>query len=231
MKVEVIATTLTDAKIAARYGADRLELVTGIQEGGLTPSYGLIEQVVQSVDIPVNVMVRPHSQSFYYNEDDLQTMLKDIHAIQQIGANGIVIGALTEDDYIDRGALQRLLTAAGGLDVTFHRAFDNVPDQREALNVLLAFPQITRVLTSGGKEKAIHSQPQIKELVRFTKDTHLSILAGHGLTIESLHEFVLATGVTEVHFGSAVRIDNDNRKRVQGEKLVAIRNVFEEIRR
>ena len=40
--LEVIATTVGDAK-AARAGADRLELVTAITEGGLTPSVGLVK--------------------------------------------------------------------------------------------------------------------------------------------------------------------------------------------
>ncbi len=62
--LEVIATTVTDAVIAEKSGADRIELVTGMLEGGLTPSYGLIEEVVRSVSIPVQVMVRPHSRSF-----------------------------------------------------------------------------------------------------------------------------------------------------------------------
>ncbi|MDR5671178.1 copper homeostasis protein CutC, partial [Burkholderia cenocepacia] len=35
--LEVIATTLSDAQTAARAGADRIELVTGLAEGGLTP--------------------------------------------------------------------------------------------------------------------------------------------------------------------------------------------------
>lgn len=49
--LEVIATTVGDAQAAARAGADRLELVTAITEGGLTPSVGLIEAVVAAVPI------------------------------------------------------------------------------------------------------------------------------------------------------------------------------------
>lgn len=231
MKVEVIATTLTDAKLADQYGADRIELVTGILEGGLTPSYGLIERVVNAVDIPVHVMVRPHSQSFHYNEDDLQTMLKEIRVIKQLGAAGIVIGTLTEENRIDPIGLDRLLAEADDLDVTFHRAFDHVDDQQEGLQHLLKFPQITRVLTSGGQEKAVSSASvqQIKQLVQLTQDTNLTILAGHGLTMESLREFLLSTGVTEVHFGSAVRIGNDPLQPVQGDKLVTIQNIVKDV--
>lgn len=92
MKLEVIATTLTDALLAAQGGADRIELVTGILEGGLTPGPGLIREVVRRVSIPVHVMVRPHSQSFVYDEYDLQTMKEDIAFIKASGAAGIVVG-------------------------------------------------------------------------------------------------------------------------------------------
>ena len=68
--LEVIATTVADARLAAQAGANRLELVTAMGEGGLTPSLGLIEAVVAAVTIPVNVIVRPHSRSFVYDADD-----------------------------------------------------------------------------------------------------------------------------------------------------------------
>ena len=225
MKVEVIATNLTDAIIADENGADRLELVTGIVEGGLTPSYGLIDAVVQKVNIPVNVIVRPHSQSFYYNDDDLRTMLTDIRTIKKIGASGIVIGALTRENDINTEAMKRLLSEADELDVTFHRAFDKIEDQVQALNVLSQFPQIKRVLTSGGKDAAMHSIRQIKKLVHSATDTSLTVMAGHGLTIEGLEEFLLQTNVEEVHFGSAVRVHNDYLRPIQGDKIKTIKNI------
>ena len=124
MMLEIIATSVADAIAAERSGADRLELCAALSEGGLTPSLGLVEAVVQAVDIPVHVIVRPHSRTFQYDESDLAVMLADIRYIKQAGAAGIVIGVLNEDNKVNTEALSRLLKEAGEMKVTFHRAFD-----------------------------------------------------------------------------------------------------------
>src|ERR1700752_2847756 len=113
--LEVIATTVADAKTAARAGAGRLELITAFGEGGLTPSVGLIEAVVAAVEIPVNVIVRPHSRSFVFDADDYAVMLRDVRAIAAAGAHGIVIGMLSAAGEIDRDGLARAIDAADGL--------------------------------------------------------------------------------------------------------------------
>src|SRR3984885_7567608 len=147
--LEVIATTVAEARLAARAGADRLELITAMGEGGLTPSVGLIEAAAAAVDIPVNVIVRPHSRSFVFDADDYTVMLRDVRAVAAAGANGVVIGMLTPDGEIDREGLARAVDAAEGLALTFHRAFDETRDLRAALDVLLEFDSVTTVLTSG----------------------------------------------------------------------------------
>lgn len=70
--LEVIAVNVEDAKAAEEGGADRIELVSAMSEGGLTPSYGFMEQVLSQVSIPVYVMIRPHSRSFRYSADDIR---------------------------------------------------------------------------------------------------------------------------------------------------------------
>ncbi|MFC4619191.1 copper homeostasis protein CutC [Camelliibacillus cellulosilyticus] len=224
MIIEVIATSVEDAKIIAANGADRIELVTGMAEGGLTPSYGLIEGVVKAVTIPVNVMIRPHSRSFYYSEEDIQTMLKDIEIVKNIGAAGMVIGTLTPDNEIDEQTLQRLLAVSGDLDVTFHRAFDEVEQSKQvhALQTIMRYPKISRVLTSGGKPKAPEAAAHIKRLVEETKGTHFTILAGSGLTADNLPQFIKDTGVPEIHVGSAVREAGDGLRPVDGRKIQAL---------
>ncbi|MFC5647781.1 copper homeostasis protein CutC [Paenibacillus solisilvae] len=223
MLLEVIATNLADAIAADQGGADRIELVTGMLEGGLTPSLGLIERAAGSVSIPVNVMVRPHSLSFHYDKHDVQTMLTDIRHIRKTGARGIVIGALTQEGRVDVGLLQGLLAEAGELDVTFHRAFDEAADLAEALETLSEFPQISRVLTSGGTAPAPQAVNRIQELNRLASKTHLNILAGHGLTVDGIGAFVRETGVQEVHFGSAVREDGHALKPIDPKRIAMIR--------
>ncbi|WP_336773476.1 copper homeostasis protein CutC [Paenibacillus sp. MMO-58] len=210
MLLEVIATCMDDALTAEANGADRLELITAITEGGLTPGIGLVERVVQAVRIPVFVMVRPHSRSFVYAEHDIDTMASEIKAIINAGAAGLVLGALTPEGKIDEQALDRLLPMTGGLQVTFHRAFDELADQHEGLQTLMKFPQITRVLTSAGPRPAMESVKEMAELVAAATGSHLAILAGSGLTTEGVADFIAQTGVGEVHFGSAVRYNKSS---------------------
>ncbi|QRG66549.1 copper homeostasis protein CutC [Brevibacillus choshinensis] len=226
MIVEVIATSVEDAKRAERGGADRLELITGILEGGLTPSWGLVEAVVKAVSIPVNVMVRPHSQSFCYNEDDLYVMREDVRVIREIGAAGIVIGMLNADRQLDLKGMEMLLAEAGGLDVTFHRAFDEAVDQIEAARALLSYPQVRRILTSGGQKSAIDGADCIAQLMRVTEQTQLSILAGSGLTLENAKGLARKTGVKEIHVGTGVREGGQALRYVDVQKVQALKSLF-----
>jgi copper homeostasis protein len=228
MLLEVIATTLSDAVLAERYGADRIELITAISEGGLTPSLGLIEKVRDAVSIPVRVMVRPHARSFYYDKDDIETMERDIQHIASISGLAVVMGMLRLDGTIDDEALQRLLQAAQGLEVTFHRAFDEVRDQFEALEILSRYPQITDILTSGAQNTAPKGAERIAALEQLTSERSIYILAGSGLTVEGISDFVQQTGVRRVHFGSAVREEGDALKPIDPLRLQAVRNMLDQ---
>ncbi|NIF76776.1 copper homeostasis protein CutC [Paraburkholderia sp. Cy-641] len=229
--LEVIATTVADARVAARAGADRLELVTAMGEGGLTPSVGLIEAVVDAVAIPVNVIVRPHSRSFVYDADDYAVMLRDIRAVKAAGANGIVIGMLDAAGAIDREGLARACEAADGLDVTFHRAFDEARDLREALDVLLCVEAVKNVLTSGGKPSVLQAQAVIRELVRQADGSPCTVLAGAGLTLEAVADFVSETHVEAVHFGSGVRVNGHGLAPVEAAKVVQARALLDAVAR
>lgn len=221
--LEIIATSLADAIAAERSGADRLELCTALSEGGLTPSLGLVEAVVEGVDIPVHVIVRPHSRTFHYNDNDLAVMQADIPHVKRVGASGVVIGALSVDNKVNTEALSRLLEEVGGMSVTFHRAFDEIKNQLEALEVIARFPQIQRILTSGGQAPAPEAAEQLKKLVDKSKNTSVGILAGNGMNPETLSSLVSATGLEEVHFGSAVRINRSFRYPIDEAAITAIK--------
>jgi len=174
----------------------------------------------------VNVMIRPHSRSFRYDDDDLGVMLRDIESVRRIGAAGVVLGTLTATGGVDFSSLEKLLAAAGELDVTFHRAFDEIKDQVGALRSLSAYPQISRILTSGGAAPAPQALPRLRELNDAASGTGLRILAGHGLTPDSLDAVLRETGVPEVHFGSAVREDGTFASAISAVKMREIRNIL-----
>jgi copper homeostasis protein len=220
MLIEFIAVTVEDAKLIERSGADRIELVSGLTEGGITPSYGLIEKVVNSVSIPVNVMVRPHGQSFCYTEDDIAIMKNDIRVIRNLGANGVVLGMLDGEGNIDFDQLEELLTEVGIMEVTFHRAIDssnNIVENAEKLN---QYKEIKTILTSGGHGDWQTRLDTLRKMKEICKETE--ILIGSGLSKDNISEVHTQVGTNCYHFGTAVRIDHSILKSVSLEKAVEI---------
>lgn len=203
--LEIIASTVEEAVAAEQAGADRIELVSALSEGGLTPSYGLIRQVVSTVEIPVHVLVRPHSKSFVYSKSDEETIITDIDLIRELGAAGIVVGSLTADGRIDEGFLGRIIKHKGELSLTFHRAIDSSRDILEAAEVLADFPEVDRILTSGGQATALEGKETITRLIEDHPD--LIILPGSGITLENAEALLEATKASELHVGSAVLQD------------------------
>ncbi|NEW06578.1 copper homeostasis protein CutC [Paenibacillus sp. SYP-B3998] len=223
MLLEVIATNVEDAIQAQIGGADRIELIAAFEEGGLTPPIAIVEAVVEAVEIPVHVMIRPHSRSFVMDDQDIRLMTEEVKRFGQTGAASFVFGALTPQMTVDTEALERLLEATS-LPITFHRAFDEVRDQEEALRRLLSYKQIGSILTSGGKKNALEAVVQISKLVELSRGYDLQIMAGSGLTLEAVKMFVLETQVSQVHFGSGVRLNNRIDQSVDAAKVKLVKN-------
>ena len=53
MMLEVIGMNVEDCIAIEQAGANRIELVSALSEGGLTPSVGMIEQCFEAVSIPI----------------------------------------------------------------------------------------------------------------------------------------------------------------------------------
>jgi copper homeostasis protein len=225
MIIEVIADTLSDALIAQEAGANRIELVTGLAEGGLTPSYGVIERVCKELKIPVNVMIRPHSRGFCYSDEEIEIMIQDIEVCKQLGAAGVVFGVLTSKHQVHTNQLKRLIDAAEDLDITFHRAFDEAEDQFAALEIIKQHPQISRILTSGGQPSAAEATETLKLLKERTENSHLEIMAGAGLTIDNSKGFLEKVPVNEIHFGTGVRFHSSYEHSIDSKRIQEIKKV------
>jgi copper homeostasis protein len=220
MLIEFIAITAEDAKLIEKSGADRIELVSGLSEGGITPSYGLIEKVVKSVSIPVNVMVRPHAQSFCYSEDDIAIMKNDIRIIRNLGANGVVVGMLNKQGNVDFGQLEELLAETGSMEVTFHRAIDSSNHIVQAAEKLDQYKEITTILTSGGHGDWQTRLDTLRKLKEVLKET--DILIGSGLSKDNVRDVHKQVGTNCYHFGTAIREDQSILKSVSLEKAIDI---------
>ncbi|WP_246206633.1 copper homeostasis protein CutC [Virgibacillus ihumii] len=211
--LEVIVQNRQEAIEAEKLGADRVELVSAIQEGGLTPSFGTLKQVLGSVSIPVQVMIRPHSYGFHYSAEDMEVIRGDVQAILDLGGNGIVFGGLNSDNTINEQALSEIIKMAPRLDITFHRAFDEVESQETAYRLLAKYrSHVKRILTSGGAKDCERGKEQLSRLVRLSKQlVGPVIMAGSGLSSGNILDVHESVGACDYHFGKAVRIDRSFR--------------------
>jgi copper homeostasis protein len=195
--VEACVDSVASALAAERGGARRLELCDGLHDGGTTPSAGMISAVKMAVRIPVYVLIRPRGGGFVYTDEEIGVMRLDVEASRMLGADGVVVGALTRDARVDVERVKLLVAGAAELPVTFHRAFDLARDPDEAAEAL-ARNGISRVLTSGSTPRAIDGIERIASLVeRWSNE--LEIMAGGGVREENVREIVERTRVREVH--------------------------------
>jgi copper homeostasis protein len=213
--IEICAPNIQSALNAQKSGADRIELCTGIDTGGLTPSPGLISAAIHQLRIPVNVLIRPREGNFCYNEDELMIMLDDIAYCQDVDAGGIVIGALTVNGYLDLGKMEQMIMAAEGLDITCHRAFDFTKDPFAALEGLIDLG-VQRILTSGQKSSAFEGRHLIQQLVE-RAEGRITIMAGAGISHQNIATLAKATGVEDFHLTARKKIIQSNEKaNIQG---------------
>ncbi len=228
MLIEIIVQNVEDAKLAEKNGANRLELVTAMTEGGLTPSYGVIKEVVQNVSIPVHVMVRPHGYSFTYSEYDKRVILEDVKMIKKLGAAGIVFGSLTEDREIDVSFLEKVIESANGMKITFHRAIDEARDILEAYKTLQHYSDsIQTILTSGGEATALAGVENLASMIELaSQKSSPVIMPGSGLSHNNIVELHEQLHATEYHFGSAVRINGKFSEPINGNTIQKIKELL-----
>ncbi|KAF1375751.1 hypothetical protein PFLUV_G00223440 [Perca fluviatilis] len=195
--MEACVDSVESAVNAERGGAGRLELCSSLLEGGLTPSQGLLQVVKQNVKIPVYVMIRPRGGDFLYSDQEVEVMRKDIELMKSHGADGLVLGALTEDGQVDAELCMELLAAARPLPITFHRAFDMVNDPVVALETLISLG-FQRLLTSGCDNSALEGLPLIKRLIEQAKG-RIAIMPGGGINERNLQRILEGSGAEEFH--------------------------------
>ena len=198
--LEICIDGVASARAAAAGGADRVELCANLPEGGTTPSAGMIRAVRAAFHGGLMVIIRPRGYDFLYSPDELEVMLHDIRTARELGADGVVFGCLTAEGRVDQSRCERLMEAAGSMDITFHRAFDMSRDLGEALEDIAKL-SIKRILTSGGKPDVPAGISIIASLVRKAGE-RLSIMPGGGVTEKNLADIIRATGVREIHLSA-----------------------------
>jgi copper homeostasis protein len=215
MVLEICTTQLAAALAAEAAGAQRIELCSALDVGGITPSHGLIRQAVARLTIPVHVLIRPREGDFCYSQPDIDVMLDDILYCQEVGAAGVVIGVLDKKQRIDYQCIEQLFCAASGMDITFHRAFDFIEKTDEALEWLIAMG-FHRILSSGTAPTAYAGRFVLRHLVERAAG-RITIMPGAGIHSSNIAEIRSITGAKEFHMSAKRKAEiSHNPTNLQG---------------
>lgn len=216
MILEICTADIESVGAAYAGGAQRIELCSALEVGGITPSAGLLEQALwksrrRMEPIPVNVLIRPRPGDFLYSDKELNQCVQDTAYAVGAGADGIVFGALTSDGEVDEYACEKVLDAmrqsvnpGQQVSATFHRAFDLCSDPFEELEVIIRLG-FDRILTSGQAPDAEKGLKLLAELQE-RADGRIVIMPGGGVTPANVRLIAETAKVTEIHASAKEKI-------------------------
>ena len=197
---EACVANVESALLAEQSGASRIELCNVLGAGGITPSAGLVQQVIARISIPVHVLIRPREGDFLYSDDEFEAMQKDIHVCKASGAKGIVTGILKSNGSVDMERCKILIEAARPLPVTFHRAFDLTSDAFTSLEEIIQLG-CTRILTSGQRASAEYGAGFISGLIK-QANGRIILMPGGGINENNISQIRKISGATEFHLSA-----------------------------
>ena len=224
LRLEVIVQSVHDALAAEAGGADRLEVVREIEREGLTPSLDLVRDIQNATALPLRVMVRESDGFGVTSDAERLTLQRAFADLADIGVHGAVIG-FARDGHLDRELMTSILAVAPGLPVTLHRAFDAVADPHAAIEAALRFPQIDRILTSGG------TGDWPSRCVRLTgwaerAGPRITFLPGGGVDDGALPTLSRCAAISEVHVGKAAREPQVSGAPVSAARVRALKSLI-----
>ena len=224
VSVEVCAYSLFSCLAADRAGAQRVELCASPWEGGTTPSAGLVEQALQETSLEIHAMVRPRGGDFVYDETEKQTMLAEARSLIAQGVHGIVVGALKPNGDLDVEFMREFRKIAGDRELTCHRAIDVSRDPIQVVEELIGIG-FNRILSSGGKNKALDGLENLAELVAASKG-RIQIMAGSGVNPVNCLDFV-QVGVNAVHLSARTTRNSEMEYRRPGISMGGVAEISE----
>lgn len=195
--LEIAAFNLEAALNALAAGADRVEFCENPQEGGTTPSFGSLANLISLTTNPVFPIIRPRGGDFFYTNIEFNAMRSDILMVRKLDYPGVVIGLLNADGTIDTERTKRLVEIASPMEVTFHRAFDRCIDPFQALEDIIS-TGCKRILTSGQVPNVADGLPLMKKLVEQAGD-RIIIMPGSGVRSNNIDQIIQSTGAKEIH--------------------------------
>lgn len=205
VKLEICCADFHSLLAAYEGGADRVELCCALSEGGLTPSHAFLELAAE-VPIRKHILIRPRTGDFVYSKEEIRLMEHDIRFAHKAGADAIVVGALKNDGNVDKEAMRRLIDAADGLPITFHRAFDVCSCINSAVDAVVELG-CASVLTSGMMPSAEEGERVLSMFQKIAGD-RFEVIAAAGISPKNVERIIRNTGVRAVHASASMIVPN-----------------------
>ncbi|MDQ0567448.1 copper homeostasis protein CutC [Mycoplasma yeatsii] len=217
MFLEVVATSLADIRKINNSKADKIQFCKNLDVNGLTPNIDDILVADQIALKPIDIMIRTSDDNFIFTEYELRKQIQMISMISKLSnINGVVIGALNNESAINETFLEQVNKVRANLKLTFHQAFDQVKDFKQALNILEKH-NIDSVLISVSEdlEKSLkdikelkNAYPKIKFVINFE-------------TNQNIKQYIKARDY--VHISTSARVDQNLNSEISIENINAFK--------
>jgi copper homeostasis protein len=206
MKIELCAGSIEAIKLAKELPIDRIELCQNLEQGGMTPSPGLIDYAL-AYGIETHVLIRPRPGGFIYDQDEIEIMLRNILECKELGAHGVVVGALNEYNMINESAIKMFREKAEHLELTFHRAFDDTQDYKKSMENLIDLG-VDRVLSSGLGSNVELGMSNLTKMKEFANE-RIEVMPGGGVNSNNARRIIETVRPDAIHFSGTNRYQLD----------------------
>jgi copper homeostasis protein len=198
--LEACVVSMSQALQAQQSGADRIEICSRLETGGMTPDVNLVLELYNQLTIPIRVMIRETEVGFEADELVLEKMLQSIDEFKKIPIDGIVIGVL-KNKLVDKVGMEKMIRYAFPMPITFHKALDESNDVFEDVMWLNTFQSVDTILSSGG---AIHAKDGAEKILAMQSVFNGEIMAGGKIVPEQLNSLHEILGLNWYHGRSIV---------------------------
>jgi copper homeostasis protein len=203
MKIELCAASQEAIQIASELKLDRIELCQNLDQGGLTPSAGMITYA-KDLGLETHVLIRPRAGGFHYSDEEMKVILNDVQVCKDFGVQGIVIGFLQPNFEIDLESIERINSVRGNLKLTFHRAFDDSIEWRRSLDKLIACG-VDRLLTSGFASNVDIGLQNLIEMTSYSNG-RMEIMPGGGVNVGNMLKIKRDLDPESIHFSGTIKV-------------------------
>lgn len=203
MKIELCAASQEAIQIASNLQIDRIELCQNLDQGGLTPSAGMIKYA-KNLGLETHVLIRPRAGGFHYSEEEIKLILNDVQFCKDFGVDGIVVGFLQPNFEIDTHAIEQINSIRGDLKLTFHRAFDDTIEWRRSLDKLISCG-VDRILTSGFASNVEIGLANLIEMTNYANG-RIEIMPGGGVNAGNILKIKRELKPESIHFSGTIKV-------------------------